>query len=209
MLSQVQDSIEKPVYFISHKLHPNETKFSSSKLETLAIVWAVECLHQYIYGRTFEIRTDHSALREVLVGKQGNTVAPACIVRWATRLMSYSFAMTYIRGRTNVVSDCLFRLPDKTSDNPIDFNVNIAAIQGANLPCLTRSELASATASDTILQDVIRYTSTAWSKDINEASQSLHRFCNEFSVTDGLLLCGDRKNSSAFMPATMSSFVGS
>ena len=160
MLSQVQDGIEKPVHFISRKLRPNETKFSSSELETLAVVWAVERLHQYIYGRTFEIRTDHSALREVLVGKQSNTVAPARIVRWATRLMPYSFKVTYISGRTNVVSDCLSRLPDETSDDLIDFNVNIAAIQRAELPCLTRSELASATASDTILQDVIRYTST-------------------------------------------------
>ena len=81
--------------------------------------------------------------------------------------MPYSFTVTYIRGRTNVVSDCLSRLPDETSDNLTDFNVNIVAIQGAELPCLIRSELASATASDTILQDVIRYTSTTWPKDIN------------------------------------------
>ena len=46
MLSQVQDGIEKPVCFISRKLHPNETKFSSSELETLTVVWAVERLHQ-------------------------------------------------------------------------------------------------------------------------------------------------------------------
>ena len=192
MLSQVRGGTEKLVYFISSKLHPNETKFSSYELETLAVVWAVESLHQYIYGRTFEIRTDHSALREVLVGKQGNAVVPARIVRWATRLMPYSFKVTYIRGRTNVVSDFLSCLPDETSDDLIDFNVNIAAIQGAKLPCLTRSELASATASDTILQDAIRYTSATWPRDINKASQSFHRFRNEFSVTDGLLLRGDR-----------------
>ena len=90
------------------------------------------------------------------------------------------------------MSDCLSRLPDETSDDLIDFNVNIAAIQGAELPCLTRSELASATASGTILPGVIRYTSTTWPKDINKASQSFHRFRNEFSVSDGLLLRGDR-----------------
>ena len=63
-LSQVQDGIEKPVYFISWKLHANETAFSSSELETLADVWAVERLHQYLYGRHFEIRTDHFTLKE-------------------------------------------------------------------------------------------------------------------------------------------------
>ena len=42
ILSQVQDGKEKPVYFISQKLHANKIVFSSSELETLAVVWAVE-----------------------------------------------------------------------------------------------------------------------------------------------------------------------
>ena len=69
------------VYFISRKLHTKETAFSSSELKTLAVIWAVERLHQYLYGRHFEIRTDHSALKEVLAGGRKNLVVPACISR--------------------------------------------------------------------------------------------------------------------------------
>ena len=192
MLSQVQDGIEKPVYFVSRKLHPNETKFSSSELETLAVVWAVERLHQYVYGRTIEIRTDHSALREVLVGKRNNTTAPARITRWATRLLPYSFTVTYIKGCTNVVSDCLSRLPDETSDDSTDFNVNIAAIQGAEPPCLTMAELANAVANDTTLQKVITCISTTWAKEISEDCQPYFRFRDELCVNNGLLLRGDK-----------------
>ena len=54
-LSQVQDGKEKPVYFISWKLHANDTAFSSLEL------------------------TDHSTLREVLTGGRKNSVAPAHI----------------------------------------------------------------------------------------------------------------------------------
>ena len=62
VLSQRQDGVEKPIYFVSRKLRPNETKFSSSELETLAVLWCVERLHHFLFGRHFEIRTDHSAL---------------------------------------------------------------------------------------------------------------------------------------------------
>ena len=151
-LSQVQDGKEKPVYFISRKLHANETAFSSSELETLA----VERLHQYLYGRHFEIRTDHSALKEVLTGGRKNSVAPARISRWAARLLPYSFKVHYIKGCSNVVADCLSRLPSESCGNFFDFNINIATIHGDMLPCVTMMELSHATAEDPILQRVIK-----------------------------------------------------
>ena len=42
VLSQLQDGVEKPIYFVSRKLKPNETKYSSSELETLDVLWCVE-----------------------------------------------------------------------------------------------------------------------------------------------------------------------
>ena len=38
VLTQVQDGIERPVYFISGKLQPGETKYLSSELETLTVL---------------------------------------------------------------------------------------------------------------------------------------------------------------------------
>ena len=143
---------EKPVYFISRKLHANKTAFSSSELETLTVVWAVERLHQYLYGRHFEIRTNHSALKEVLTGGRENSVAPARISRWAARLLPYSFKVHYIKGCSNVVADCLSRLPSESCGNFFDFNINIATMHGDMLPCVTMMELSHATAEDPILQ---------------------------------------------------------
>lgn len=68
VLSQAQDGAEKPIFLVSRKLRPNDTKYSSSELETLAALWCVERLHQFLFGRKFEIRTDHSALQEVFSG---------------------------------------------------------------------------------------------------------------------------------------------
>ena len=192
VLSQLHDGIEKPVYFISRKLHPNETRFSSAELETLAVVWAVERLHQYVYGRKFEIRTDHSALREVLTGGRKNSMAPARIIRWASRLLPYNFSVSYIKGRTNVVADCLSRLSGQECEDTRYYDVSIAAIQGGTSPCLTLAEISRATAEDEVLQSIISYVSTKWPQLVSENCQQYFRFRDEFSFHQGLLLRGEK-----------------
>ena len=51
VLSQVQKDTnkEKPVYFLSRKLSDNEKSYSVSEKEFLAVLWATERLHQYLY----------------------------------------------------------------------------------------------------------------------------------------------------------------
>ena len=125
-------------------------------------MWAVERLHQYVCGRKFEIRTDHSALREVLTGGRKNSMAPARIIRWASRLLPYNFSVSYIKGRTNVVADCLSRLSGQECEDTRYYDVSIAAIQGGTPPCLTLAEISRATAEDEVLQSIISYVSTKW-----------------------------------------------
>ena len=194
MLSQKQDGVEKPVYFISRQLKANEKKFSSSEMETLAVIWAVERFHQYLCGRHFEIRTDHSALREVLTGKNKHNCAPARITRWATRLLPYSFDVTYIRGSSNLVSDCLSRLPIHSSEPHSDIEVNIAAICGESLPCFTFSDITDATASDEVLQKVLSFVENDWPSfaSLDDSTKPYYRFRTELCYNNGILLRGDK-----------------
>jgi transposase InsO family protein len=196
VLTQVRNGIEKPVYFVSRKLRPTEKKFSSSELETLAALWCVERLHQFLYGRHFEIRTDHCALREVLLGKSSSgSSAPARISRWAARLMPYSFSVKYIRGSSNEVADGLSRLPlDLTDDNSyVDFSV--LAIHGEPT-CVTSQVLSSESLQDEILQQVSDIvTNDKWparERDLSPDLRPYFRVRHELAVLDSLLLRGDR-----------------
>ena len=65
VLTQVRDGIEKPVYFISRKLQPGDTKYSSSESETLAVLWC-EAPASISVRASFWNQTDYCALREVL-----------------------------------------------------------------------------------------------------------------------------------------------
>lgn len=77
----------------------------------MALVWAVERFHFYLYGRdTFELVTDHKAL-EIIFNPKSKPCAR--IERWVLRLQSYRFKVVYKPGKNNI-ADPLSRLIPKS-----------------------------------------------------------------------------------------------
>ena len=67
LLSQVQDDKRlHPIAYASRALSPQEKKYAITELETLAVVWAVQHYHAYLYGHEETVYTDHSAVKAVL-----------------------------------------------------------------------------------------------------------------------------------------------
>ena len=65
--SQVmEDGMDHPVGFASITLTGVETRYSQLDRESLAVIFGVKHLHQYLYGRHFSIRTDHKPLLGLL-----------------------------------------------------------------------------------------------------------------------------------------------
>ena len=61
-LMQVFEGREFPVAFASKKLLPRECRYATIEKECLAIVLAVKLFRFYLYGRYFEVHTDHKPL---------------------------------------------------------------------------------------------------------------------------------------------------
>ena len=55
-----------PISFASSFLNPSEKKYSSNKLELVAVVWAKEHFRNHIYGHYFTVISDHKALFTLL-----------------------------------------------------------------------------------------------------------------------------------------------
>ena len=62
VLIQTQEGVEKPIYYASRSLTDVEQRYSQTEKEALALVWACERFHQYIFGIHFVLETDHKPL---------------------------------------------------------------------------------------------------------------------------------------------------
>ena len=64
---QGKDAIWKPVGFASRTLTPTERKYAQIEKETMAIIFACEKFHQYLYGRSFVVISDHRLLKSIFL----------------------------------------------------------------------------------------------------------------------------------------------
>lgn len=101
---------DQPVAFASKVNSPTVAKYGITDLECAAVVWAVRLFRPYLYGRRFELVTDHSALTWLMKSKD----LSGRLHRWALQLQEYDFSIIYRAGSTNVVADALSRAPVRT-----------------------------------------------------------------------------------------------
>lgn len=107
VLIQFNKNVPRVIAYASKSLTDCEKRYCQTEKEALALVWAVEHYHIYLYGKHFELVTDHKAL-ETIFGKP-TSKACARIQRWVLRLQSYTYTVVYIKGKSNI-ADTLSRL---------------------------------------------------------------------------------------------------
>ena len=78
-------NVELPVCWISRALRNAELRDGATQLECLAVVWALEKLHYYLEGTTFEIVTDCQAVNSLLGMKTPNRH----MFRWQLAIREY------------------------------------------------------------------------------------------------------------------------
>ena len=150
----------KIVAYVSRSLSDVERRYSQTEREALAIVWAIERLHLYLYGGHFTLITDCKPVELILNNPQSKP--PARIERWNLRLQDYDFAVQYVKGPENP-SDYLSRHPN-TSPQPTmntpclqaaaDHYISFLA-QHAVPRAMTLLEIQEATKADPTLQAVV------------------------------------------------------
>ena len=72
---------------------------SQTEKEELALVWAYERFKLYVYGRGFELETDHKPLKHIY---NTSSKPSAHIEQWFLSLQGYNFRVIYCPGKTYI-----------------------------------------------------------------------------------------------------------
>lgn len=97
---------DKPISYASRTLNSAETNYSATEKELLAIVWATKHYRPYLYGKTFQIYTDHKPLEWLFKLKDPNSK----LTRWRLRLEEFDYKVVYKKGKENSNVDALSRI---------------------------------------------------------------------------------------------------
>ncbi len=105
VLMQEHDGLLHPVSFASRKLLDRETRYSTIERECLAIVWTLNKFQRYLWGKLFQLETDHQPLEYIT----SSTYKNARIMRWALSLQEFRYVVKSLPGEDNIFADILSR----------------------------------------------------------------------------------------------------
>lgn len=124
ILSHIVDGHEKPIAYASRALTSAEQNYSQLDREALAIVFAVQHFHEYLFARSFKLITDNQPIMRIFhQTAKLPQMTSARLQRYAAFLSGFNYEIECKKGVENTNADCLSRAPD-TSKTPIESSIN-------------------------------------------------------------------------------------
>ncbi len=111
VLSQLQQGEERVLAYGSRSLTPTEQNYCTTRRELLAVVEFTTHFRQYLLGRSFTVRTDHSSLQWLIRMREPE----GQLARWLEKLGEYDFKVVHRPGRCHENADVLSRRPCRST----------------------------------------------------------------------------------------------
>lgn len=113
VLLQRHDNEWMPVAYASRVMSDAETRYAQIEKKMLAILFACEHFHQYIFGQVVEVETDHKPL--VSIFKKSLNDCPLRLQRLLLRVQKYDLRIGYTPGKCMHTADALSRGTDMST----------------------------------------------------------------------------------------------
>ena len=102
LFQKLKDGRYHPVAYASRGLKGSESNYHSSKLEFLALKWAItDQFKEYLQYRPFTVKTDNNPLTYILSTPNLDATGH----RWVAALAQFDMKIEYLRGADNKVAD--------------------------------------------------------------------------------------------------------
>jgi transposase InsO family protein len=196
VLSNVINGEERPVMFISRALSSAERNYSQIERESLAIIFAVTRLRQFLLGRPFTVWTDNKPLLALFdPTRRLPAAAAARVLRWSILLGGYDYRLKFRRSEDNGNADALSRLPI-SSVQPSDIEQTTEIVlftdQLDDPPC-TATEIRKETARDPLLSQIVTAVrSGVWPTPLPGNLTPFYKKRDELAMTNDTLMWGQR-----------------
>ena len=163
--------------------------YMAIELESLAVGWAMEKFHHFLYTSHFILETDWKPL-EVILSKSINQATPR-LQRILIRTFSYHFTVHYIHGLTNKFADCLSQLGGQKNTVMLPKLHLYQITNQLSARSDSLNQLSLATQDD---DELVHTITQGWPSTIKEVSHVLQPYWTfqELTVEDGLVLKGTR-----------------
>ena len=180
-----------PVIYVSRKLTPAEQNYLNIERESLAIVFVVTRLKQFLLGRRFTLQTDHKPLKYLFAPDEEilKTASPR-ITRWAIDLMGFDYELKYTPGEQIPHAEALSRMDfdkDELDNDRVCFAIN--NIYFAQSDLVTQAVIRTELGTNTLPGHMKRIKSDNW-KQCSEAGKGFEQQKDALTLHTGIILRG-------------------
>ena len=106
-------SLVRTRLYVSKTMNAAQRKYSTTKKELLALLFALEEFRPLILQYEVHVFTDHKPL----LGVVQKPTKDSCVQRWTMLIQEYNIKLFYLEGKHNIFADPLSRLSDITKES--------------------------------------------------------------------------------------------
>ena len=193
---------DRPVAFASKALTDVEQRYANIERELLAVVFATEKFHTYVYGTQFIAESDHKPLE--MIALKNLNAAPPRLQRMLLRLQHYDLQIQYKPGKEMVLADALSRLGSNCGDTAsIALDIKVCPVQFSQ----SRLEQVRAQSqADPVLRALASMIIAGWPDEHRNCPKILRDYWpmrDELSIENGVIFKGCR----TVIPGSMYSYI--
>lgn len=190
----LQDNL--PVAYGSKSLTKTECNYAQIEKEALAIAFGCSRFHQYIYGQTINVETDHKPLQVIF--KKPLNQCPIRLQRILLRLQQYDLRVNYKPGKELLIADALSRA--HLEDEYEDFQKEIADhecffIESIPISKQKKGEFLKEIEVDEEMQLLKKIIEQGWPIEkalVPDLIKTYFTYKEEMNIVDGLIFKGQR-----------------